>query len=106
MLLNLLETILATMFTLFLPGFFLSLAIFRKGEISYVERFILSFVFSIALIPLFLFYISILGISIRPLILIFVVLAVIVLSIAVITGRSFVRIKNRKKETSKIKSVN
>ncbi len=42
-------------FSLTIPGYFATLGLFpKKGELSGIERFTLSFVFSIALVPLLL----------------------------------------------------
>jgi len=53
------QSIGGTLFTLFIPGFSWSFLFFERGKISVVERIALSFVLSIALIPLTIFWINI-----------------------------------------------
>lgn len=53
-------------YILFLPGFSLSYLFFRN-TIDGIERFTLSFAISIAVVPLFVFYLSFLGMPINAL---------------------------------------
>jgi len=62
---NYLLIIFASIFILFLPGLSLSFAFFKKGTIDLIERVALSFALSISIVPLFAFYLNLLGIPIR-----------------------------------------
>lgn len=61
---NILITIITALYVLFLPGFMLSLLFFRWRKIDIIERVLLSFGLSIAIIPLAVFYCNLLGIAI------------------------------------------
>jgi uncharacterized membrane protein len=83
--LNIITIILASIYVLFLPGFMLSFVFFAKGKIDLIERIALSFALSIAVVPLFAFYLNLLGIPINRdtvilevLIIIFITLAILV----------------------------
>jgi uncharacterized membrane protein len=57
--------IFASIFVLFLPGFSLSFALFLRGKVDLIERIALSFALSISSVPLFAFYMNLLGVPIR-----------------------------------------
>lgn len=57
--------LLASIFVLFLPGFSLSFAFFKRDRIDLIERIALSFALSISAVPLFAFYLNLLGVPIR-----------------------------------------
>jgi uncharacterized membrane protein len=61
---QLLISIVSVLYILFLPGFFLSFVFFKQGTIDLIERLALSFGLSIAVVPLVVFYSSLLGIPI------------------------------------------
>jgi uncharacterized membrane protein len=52
-------------YALFLPGFFVSFLFFARGSIDVIERVALSFALSVAIVPLLVFYLNLLGIKIR-----------------------------------------
>lgn len=54
-----------SLIVLFVPGFFLSFLFFDRGNIDVIERIALSFALSIAVIPLIVFYVSLLGSTIQ-----------------------------------------
>jgi uncharacterized membrane protein len=58
--------IVSAFFILFLPGFFLSFVFFKWTRIGMIERMVLSFALSIALVPLLIFYTNLLGVKISP----------------------------------------
>jgi uncharacterized membrane protein len=62
--LEILRMIFGAVFVLFLPGFVLSFAFFKKNSIDIIERLALSFALSIAAVPLVAFYLNLLGIKI------------------------------------------
>ena len=66
MIVEILQAILGLVLVLFLPGFAATYVIFpKKDEIDEVERFALSFGLSIAIVPLMVFALSIVGIRIN-----------------------------------------
>lgn len=58
MITEILRIIFRGMLTLFIPGYAMTLALFKDGEIDEIERIALSFTFSIATIPLILYYLN------------------------------------------------
>lgn len=81
---NIVITIFAAVFVLFLPGFVWSLVFFKKKAIDSIERIALSFALSIALVPLVVFYTNLLGIRINMLSVIVQVLLIILIAVAII----------------------
>ena len=68
MIIEALRIIFGSFFVLFLPGFSLSYAFFKKKEIDMIERVALSFGLSIAVVPLLVFYFNwLFGIKINAL---------------------------------------
>lgn len=68
MIIEALRILFGSIFVLFLPGFALSYAFFRKKEIDMIERIALSFGLSIAVVPLMVFYLNwALGVKINAL---------------------------------------
>lgn len=51
-------------YVLFLPGLVLTLVFFKEEEIDVIERVALSFALSIAVIPLLVFYLNLIGMKI------------------------------------------
>lgn len=56
-----------SIFILFLPWYYISMAFFKEKEIDFLERFALSFAFSISIVPLATFYLNLVGIKITDL---------------------------------------
>jgi uncharacterized membrane protein len=82
MILEILQAIFGLVLVLFLPGFVATYVIFPKDdEIDEVERFALSFGLSIAIVPLMVFALSILGIAIN---LVNIVLEIVILITALV----------------------
>ena len=54
-----------SVYVLFLPGLVLSFVFFNKKEIDFIERIALSFALSIAVVPLLVFYLNLLGMKIN-----------------------------------------
>lgn len=69
-----------TIYSLFLPGFMISHILFKVGKIGYVERGVLSFVLSISIIPLVIFYFNLAGVRITSFSTFFIILLTCVLS--------------------------
>ena len=68
-----------SVYILFLPGYILSLVIFRKLDI--LERIALSFALSISIVPLLVFYFNLAGLDITLLNISLIVLAIIVIGL-------------------------
>jgi len=73
--------IFGSLYILFLPGLALSFAFFKKDEIDIIERIALSFALSIAVVPLVVFYLNLIGMKITALNVSLVVAAIIGLGI-------------------------
>ena len=58
MIAEILRIILGAIFALFIPGYAMTYALFKGGEIDKIERIALSFALSIATVPLILFYLN------------------------------------------------
>jgi len=52
---------------LFLPGYVISFLFFKKNKIDIIERIALSFALSIAIVPLLIFYLNLIGMKINTL---------------------------------------
>lgn len=62
--LTIINTITSSIYLFFLPGFAVSLILFKWGTIIFLERVIFSFVLSITIVPLALFYGNLFGIPV------------------------------------------
>jgi uncharacterized membrane protein len=56
---------LTALYLLFLPGFFVSFLFFARGATDIIERVALSFALSVAIVPLLVFYLNVVGVKIR-----------------------------------------
>ena len=82
MITEILRIILGAIFVLFVPGYAMTLALFKEGEIDKIERIALSFALSIASVPLLIFYLNWgLGIRINLVNLIIIVLFIVISSL-------------------------
>ena len=92
--LNLLESlriIYGSIYVLFLPGFIISYIFFprkNKDKIDFLERFALSFALSIAIVPLFIFYLNLIGLKINLLNSFLTILSIIIISSLIIFFRN------------------
>ncbi|MFH1835837.1 MAG: DUF1616 domain-containing protein [Methanobacteriota archaeon] len=57
--LSILKVVLGSIFVLFIPGYFLTLAFFKRDEIDFLEKITLSIVLSITAVPLMLLFLSV-----------------------------------------------
>jgi len=73
-----------SVYVLFLPGLVLTFAFFKKKEIDVIERIALSFALSIAVVPLLVFYLNLLGMKINILNTILVIAFIITSGILII----------------------
>jgi len=87
--------IFGSVYVLFLPGFVLSYVFFpktkefessdrNKGSIDWIERVALSFALSIAIVPLVVFYLNLIGVRINALNSFFSVLGIVAVGLGVI----------------------
>ena len=85
-----------SVYVLFLPGFILSFAFFpktrssdsrEKGSIDWLERIALSFALSIAVVPLAVFYLNLIGVGINVLNSFLTILGVVVISLVLVYWR-------------------
>ncbi|MFW5746867.1 MAG: DUF1616 domain-containing protein [Nanoarchaeota archaeon] len=79
-----------SVYVLFLPGFAWTYAFF--SDIDIIERVALSFALSIAIVPLTIFYLSLLGMPLRAWTVSLVVLLVIMAGVAVTYRKSLCRL--------------
>lgn len=87
-----------TPYVLFLPGFIISYIFFpnkKKEKIDIIERIALSFALSIAIVPLIIFYLNLLGMKINLLTSTLTIAGIII--IATLILKYFTRIKPTKK---------
>ena len=79
-----LRTVFGSIYVLFLPGFIISYIFFpktkEKGAIDWIERIALSFALSIAIVPLAVFYLNLVGVKISFLNSFLTILGIIVIS--------------------------
>ena len=75
---EILRIIFGSIFILFIPWYFITHAFFDKKEIDFLERFALSFAFSISVIPLLTFYFNLIWLKITDLNVFFISLWVII----------------------------
>ena len=68
-------------------GYFLTYAFFPKKDIDFIERLALSFALSIAIVPLLVFYLNMLGMKINLISSFLTVLAIIIITIIFIIIR-------------------
>ena len=87
-----------SVYVLFLPGFVLSYLFFPKtrefdskvkenGTIDWIERIALSFALSIAVVPLVVFYLNLIGVKINLLNSFFTILGILIISLGVVYWR-------------------
>ena len=83
-----------SVYILFLPGLVLTFAFFRDKEIDIIERIALSFALSIAVVPLLVFYLNLIGMRID------VINVVLVVAIVILGGIGAIFWKKEKTEKS------
>jgi uncharacterized membrane protein len=79
---NILEAsriVFGSIYVLFIPGFIISFIFFKKIDV--LERIALSFALSIAIVPLTVFYLNLIGLKISTLNVFLTILAIIIISI-------------------------
>ncbi|MBS3080834.1 DUF1616 domain-containing protein [Candidatus Pacearchaeota archaeon] len=82
-----LRIIFGSLYVLFLPGFVLSFLFFPKNDessIDWIERLALSFALSIAIVPLTIFYLNLIGIRINLLNSFLTILLIILLGLVLL----------------------
>ena len=78
-----LRIIFGSVYVLFIPGFIISYIFFKKKEIDIIERIALSFALSIAIVPLVIFYLNLIGLKISELNSFLTILGIIVISLII-----------------------
>ena len=81
-LLSTLRITLGTPYVLFLPGYIISFLFFKKIDI--LERIALSFALSIAIVPLLIFYLNLIGMKINLLNSTLTIAAIIIISLIIL----------------------
>ncbi|MEK6895087.1 MAG: DUF1616 domain-containing protein [Nanoarchaeota archaeon] len=79
-----LRIVFGSVYVLFIPGFIISFIFFRKEKIDSIERVALSFALSIAVVPLTIFYLNLIGVKINLLNSFFTILGIILISLGII----------------------
>ncbi|MFH0906219.1 MAG: DUF1616 domain-containing protein [archaeon] len=76
-----------TPYVLFLPGYLISFLFFKKDKIDIIERIALSFALSIAIVPLLIFYLNLIGMKINFLSSALTIAGIIIVVLIVLRGR-------------------
>ena len=84
---NQLLTFITMPFVLFIPGYIITYIFFAKKSIDMIERGVLSFIFSVAIIPLVIFYVNMMGIRITLTTVLLQIVWVIILAIGIIVSK-------------------
>lgn len=79
-----LKIVFGSVYVLFLPGLVLSYIFFKKNEIDIIERIALSFALSIAVVPILVFYLNLIGMKINALNAFLIVNFIIIVALAAI----------------------
>lgn len=87
--LNILNIVFAIVFILFLPGHLITYIFFPLKKIDLIERTALSFALSIAIVPLFVFYMNLLGIPITRLTVTYQILFLVSIALIVLLVKLF-----------------
>ena len=78
---DILRIIFGSIFILFFPGYLITLSFFGEKEIDALERFALSFAFSISVVPLSTFYLNLMGIKITDINVFLIASSIIILNL-------------------------
>jgi uncharacterized membrane protein len=73
-----------SVYVLLIPGFVISFIFFSKTSIDWIERIALSFALSIAIVPLVVFYLNLIGIKINLLNSFLTILGIIAVSFGIL----------------------
>jgi uncharacterized membrane protein len=81
-LIDALRIVIGSVFVLFVPGYFLTQALFKKDEIDFLERITLSIVMSITAVPLAVLFLNVIfGVKIIALNTVIIILGIVLLSV-------------------------
>jgi len=83
-----------TVYLLFLPGFVWSWVFWKKGEIEWIERIVLSLALSIGIVPLTVFVLNKVGIKINLFNSIFEILILVIIATIVVAVQNKKSLKN------------
>ena len=81
--------IFGSIYVLFLPGLIISFIFFPKDKIDWIERIALSFALSIAIVPLAVFYLNLIGLKITLLNSFLIILGIIIISAGILYIKIF-----------------
>lgn len=97
-----LQVIIALVGILFLPGYFLTIIFFPKEnkKLDPIERFLLSFALSMAIVPLLIFFLNKAGLNINQINVIIIVVSVLVIEVI------YLFIKSRKRKLDSNPKIN
>lgn len=87
--------VVGAVYVLVLPGVALSFAFLRRREVDVIERVALSFALSIAVVPLVVFYLNLMGVRVSRLNVLLEVLAVIVVALFIAWRRGSFRVADQ-----------
>lgn len=88
-----LRIVFGSIYVLFLPGFIISFIFFKNKAIDWIERIALSFALSIAVVPLAVFYLNLIGVKINLVNSSLTILGIILISIFIL----YIKGKNKEK---------
>jgi len=97
--------IFGSVYLLFFPGFVWSWVFWKKGKLDSIERFILSLVLSIAIVPLVVFILNKVGVKINLVNSFIEILSIIFLGGSALLIKNRVRVSTSKIWNSSIKNV-
>lgn len=91
------KTVFGAVFLLFLPGYLITYIFIKKNDIDHIERIALGFALSIAIVPLLMFCLNLVGLKINLISSTLVVSIIILITIIIL-------LKNKNEKTRKKKN--
>lgn len=91
-----LRIVFGSVYILFLPGYLISYIFFKRKEVDHLERIALGFALSIAIVPLLIFYLNLIGLKINLINSALTVLIIIIISIIILVYKKNEKAKNKK----------
>jgi uncharacterized membrane protein len=91
-----LRIVFGSVYILFLPGYLISYIFFKRKEVDHLERIALGFALSIAIVPLLIFYLNLIGLKINLINSTLTVLGIVIISIIILVYKKNEKAKNKK----------
>nr|MBA4404948.1 hypothetical protein [Nanoarchaeum sp.] len=91
-----LRIVFGSVYVLFLPGYLISYIFFKRKEVDHLERIALGFALSIAIVPLLIFYLNLLGLQINLINSSLTILGIVIISIIILAYKKNEKAKNKK----------